>query len=376
METDFGSVTEARKRLWATDISKQGRDMSYWMSNGFVGKTTADMNTPVQRITELTETSRGTQVVMQLVADLTGDGTVADNKLEDNEESILNDTQVIEIDQLRHGVKSKGKMSEQATVIRFRATGKDQLGFWLSDKIDELLHLTAAGRSYTLRTDGSTRSSSQLPQLNFAAQVVAASSARILYGGDATSEDDLVAEDIITWNLLVSACAYAKRKQLKPIRSMGREHYVVLLSSEQMRDIKLDSTYQTIVRTAGPRGDNNPLFRNASAVVDGLILHEHNKTFNTIGATSGSAKWGTGNDVDGAQALLLGAQALGFATVGKAEYSESDKTDYGNRPGIAYGRIFGMLKPQYMSRPDGNSAQDFGVISIKTAAAETYTPAA
>lgn len=375
-DTDFGALTEARKRVWSAEISKQGRDQSYWMSNGFVGKNTADMSTPVQRITELTETGRGTQCIMQLVADLVGDGVVNDNMLEGNEEPLVNDEQLIEIDMLRNGIKSKGSMAEQATVIRFRSQAKDKLSFWLSEKIDELMHLTAAGRAYTLNTDGSTRGASELPQLSFAAQVVSASSGRLLYGGDATGEGDLVVADVMTWNLLVGACAFAKRKQIQPIRSGGRDHYVALLTSEQMRDLKTDSTYQTIVRTAGPRGDNNPLFRNAVAVVDGLIIHEHNKTYNTLGAVSGAAKWGTSNDVDGGQALFMGAQAMGFATIGNATYAESDRTDFGNRPGVGYGRKFGILKPQYISRPDGNVAQDYGLVTLKTAAAATYAPAA
>lgn len=372
--TDFGALTEARKRVWAAEVSNQGRDQSYWMANGFVGRNTADMSTPVQRITELTETERGLECIMQLVADLTGDGVAGDNKLEDNEEALVNDEQLITIDQLRHGCKSKGRMAEQSTVIRFRAQSKDKLSFWLSEKIDELMHLTAAGRAYTLNTDGSTRGASELPQLNFAAQVSAATSGRILYGGDATSEGSLAAGDIMTWNFLVGAQAYAKRKKIKPIMSNGRQHHVVLLSTEQLRDLKADATYQQNVGRAGPRGDSNPLFKNAVAVVDGLVIHEHNKVFNTLGATSGAAKWGVGLNLDGAQALLLGAQALGFATIGNAFWEESDSTDYKNRPGVAYGRIFGMLKPVYMSRPDSNTSQDFGILSLKTLASATYTP--
>jgi N4-gp56 family major capsid protein len=343
------------------------------MANGFVGRNTADMSTPVQRITELTETERGLSCVMQLVADLVGDGVVNDNKLTDNEEELINDSQEIYISMIRHGVKSAGRMAEQATVIRFRAQAKDKLAFWLSEKTDELLHLVAAGRAFTLNTDGSTRGASELPQLNFAAQVTAASSGRLLYGGDATGEGDLVAGDTMTWNLLVGAQAFAKRKKIKPVMSQGRQHYIVLMTTEQLRDLKLDSNYQTLVSKAAPRGDSNPLFKNAIAVVDGLVIHEHNKCFNTLGAVSGTAKWGTSNTVDGGQALLLGAQALGLATIGNAFWEEADTTDYSNRPGVAYGRMLGMLKPQYISRADGNVKQDFGVVCLKTAAAPTYT---
>jgi hypothetical protein len=99
-----------------------------------------------------------------------------------------------------------------------------------------------------------------------------------------------------------------------------------------------------------------------------VILHEHNKVYSTLGASSGS-KWGSGGTVEGAQALMLGAQALGFARIGDPEWAESDNTDYGNKPGIGYGRMMGMLKPQFRSRYDDNADEDFGVISLYTATA-------
>ena len=136
--TDFGALTDAQKRVWAAELTQEGRDQSFWLSNGFVGKTQKDMNSPVQRITDLTETGRGLECVMQLVADLTGDGVAGDNLLEGNEEALINDTQVIRIDQFRNGVRSKGEMAEQATVIRFRAQAKAKLSFWVAEKTDEV----------------------------------------------------------------------------------------------------------------------------------------------------------------------------------------------------------------------------------------------
>lgn len=103
-------------------------------------------------------------------------------------------------------------------------------------------------------------------------------------------------------------------------------------------------------------------------MVDGLILYEHPKTYNTLDAASGS-KFGAGGGIDGAQAMLIGAQALGLAMIGNAEWNESDNTDYNNRPGVAYGRLIGMLKPQFKSIYDGLAKEDFGIIQIFTAAA-------
>jgi N4-gp56 family major capsid protein len=368
MQTDFGALTEAQKRIWAGETWTQGRDESFWFSMGFIGKNETDMSRPIHRITKLTETERGTECVMQLVLDMQGDGVVGNNVLEGNEESLVNDAQTIRIDHLRHGVKSKGSMAEQATVIRFRATAKDKLAFWLADKVDELCFLTIAGRSYTLRTDGSTRGASQLSQLAFAADVAAASSGRILHAGSATNEGSLTANDTVSWNFLVGAKAFAERKRLKPIRDGGKNYYAVVLSTEGLRDLLKDSTYQTIVSRAAERGSKNPLFQNAVAVVQGLVIHSHAKVFNTLGLTSGN-RWGAGGTIHGAQHILMGAQALGLATIGNSQMAESDTTDYGDKPGIAFGRKFGLLKPQFKSVYDGNNREDFGVISLKTAAA-------
>ena len=365
--TDFGALSTARKKIWAAEIWQAGRDAAFWMKNGFMG---VGINNVIQRITELTKTERGDECVMQLVADLQGDGVAGDNILEGSEEALFNDSVSILIDQMRHGVRSKGTMAEQRTVVRFRTTAKEKLAFWFADKLDELMFLTAAGISYGLKTDGSTRVGSQLPSLSFASSVAAPTSGRVRFANAATSTATLVATDVMSWHMIVAMQAYAKRKKVKPIRDGGRDYYAMLMSTEQCRDLKNDVTYQTITRSAQARGPNNPLFQNALAVVDGVVIYEHNKTPNTLGLSSGS-KWGASGTVDGAQALMLGAQALGFATIGDMGYEESDNTDYKNRPGIAVGRIVGVLKPQFTSIPDANTKQDFGIVSLYTAAATT-----
>ena len=369
-QTNFGALSDAQKVMWADEVSIAGRDQNFWMANGFVGRNTADMTRPVQRITELTQTERGLTVIMQLVTELQQDGVVGDNTLEGNEEPLVNDAVQVNVDQLRHGVRSKGRVAEQSTVIRFRNVARDKLGFWLGDTIDELMFLTAAGRAYSLTTGGTARINSQLPSISFAADVVPASTNRIAYAGTATSEATIADTDKMTWNLLVGVNSFAKRKRIKPIRAGGKVYYAIVMSTEQMRDLKQDQTYQDLVAKGHVRGPNNPLFNNASAVVDGLILYEHPKVYSTLDAAGGS-KWGAGGNVDGAQAMLIGAQSLGLAMIGNAEWNESDNTDYKNRPGVAYGRMIGMLKPQFKSIYDGLLKEDFGVVTIKTAAAAT-----
>ena len=88
-ETDFGALNDLRKRGWSLRVSRQGRDQNFHMSNWFMGANTDDMSRPVSRITELTETERGTECVLPLVQDLTGGGVVDDNELEKNEEALF-----------------------------------------------------------------------------------------------------------------------------------------------------------------------------------------------------------------------------------------------------------------------------------------------
>lgn len=103
MLTDFGALTDLQKKVWSLQVSKQGRDDNFWMSNGFMGSSTDDTTKPIQKVTELTKTERGTEAVMPLVGDIAG-GVVGDNQLEGNEQPILADAQTIRIDQLRNGV--------------------------------------------------------------------------------------------------------------------------------------------------------------------------------------------------------------------------------------------------------------------------------
>jgi N4-gp56 family major capsid protein len=375
-QTDFGALTPLQKKVWLARVINAGRDDSFFFGKGgagLVGKGVEDATKPIHLITELTETERGSKVVIPLVQDLVNDGVVGDNKLEDNEEELVADEQEIEIDQLRHAVKRKGKMSEQRTTLRFRKQAKDKLSFWKYDTLDELMFLTASGVSYSKRTDGSDRAAtSQLNSLRFAGDITTPSTNRVIYAGTATSTATLTTSDKMNWNLIVQACALAKRKHVKPVRIGGKSHYIIVMSPEQARDLKVDSDYKSILSQAGSRGGKNELFTGAFAHIDGVYLYEHNKTYNTLGLAA-SSKWGASGTVDGAQALLLGAQALGFAELdGGSDWSESDNTDYGNKIGIAYSCIIGMLKTKYKSiyeNDTSNPSEDFSIISIYTAAA-------
>lgn len=373
--TNFGALTGMQKKLWSAYVISAGRDQSFWFGgNGFLSKGTRDATKPVHLVNELTETEKGAKCVLPLVHDLKGDGVVGDNMLEGNEEALTDDFIEIQIDQLRNGVKSRGRMSEQRTVIQFRVQAKDKLAFWKSDREDEMMFLVASGVAFTSKPDGSSRGVSQLPQLAFAADITAPTSNRTYYAGTATSTGTLTASDKMSWRGLNKLKAIAIRKRIKPLRIKGKPHYIVVMSPEQARDLRDDTDYKAALGQAAKRGDSNPLFTGDFATVNGLILYEHNKVYNTLGLASGS-KWGSGSTLDGAQALLVGAQSLGYAHIGQDSWEESDNTDYKNRKGMSYGCMVGMIKTVFDSIYDldsnnDNTSQDFALLSYYTAAAE------
>ena len=80
-----------------------------------------------------------------------------------------------------------------------------------------------------------------------------------MYAGAATSghadrqrQDDL--------GLDRPAKAFAKRKRVRPIRAGGRSFYIIVMSTEQCRDLEQSPDYKTLQAQAMPRGLDNPLF--------------------------------------------------------------------------------------------------------------------
>jgi N4-gp56 family major capsid protein len=338
--------------------------------NQFLGK---DSNSMIQHVTELKKSEKGARAVITLLTDLEGDGIAGDRTLEGNEEAMKSFDQVIRIDQLRHANRHEGRMADQKSVVNFREESRDKLAYWLGDRVDQLAFLTMSGVGYTVKNSGGTRVGSDLPYLEFAADVTAPSSKRFgRWNGTSkliewgTGNGSIAAADTPMWELFVQAKAYAKDHYIRGILGKGGEEtYHCFLGPQAMARLKLDSTYMQNLRYAQNRGDDNALFSGSSVKIDGIYFHEFRHVVNTRLAASGS-KWGAGGAVDGCQVLFCGAQALGMADIGNPEWVEKG-FDYENQQGISTGKILGFKKPQFYSQYSGGTTEDFGVISLYVA---------
>lgn len=365
--TNFSLLTNEQKTIWSMDLWRQARNQSF--INKFLGKGPQSM---VQHITELKKSEKGARAVITLLADLTGDGVAGDRTLEGNEEGMQTFDQVIRIDQLRNANRHEGRMADQKSVVEFRNNSRDVLSYWLSDRIDQLAFQALAGRSYALKPDGSSRATSDLQYLEFAADVSAPTSNRrgrwdntnkVFVAGGASSV--VTATDTPAWELFVQLKAYAKERYIRGVMDGGEETFHAFLTPTAMAKLKLDPTYMLNLRHAQQRGGENPLFSSTSVKIDGIYLHEFRHVPNTRGAASGS-KYGGSGTVDGCQVLFCGAQALGMADIGAPEWVEKG-FDYENQQGVSVGKILGFLKPKFASIYESNSVEDFGVVSAYVA---------
>lgn len=299
---------------------------------------------------------------MFLVADLVGDGVVGDNEREGMEEDMQSYEQIIGIDLISHGVKNKGKMSEQKTVIQFRKHGKDKLSYWLANRLDQLAFLTLSGIGYDKMCNGANRASTAFSTLAFASQVSPPSSKRsLMWNGTnlvLSNTASITTGFLPSYKMITALVAYAKDHYIKPLLSGGKEYYVLLVKPGTLASLKNDADYKNAVINAAPSGKDNPFFSGATVTLDGVVLHEHNLVYSTTGAT---VKWG-GGAIEGTRTLFCGAQALGMSDIGAPEWDE--KTfQYGSQTGINVDKMFGFLKPKFHSIYDG-SVQDFGVIAV------------
>ena len=293
---------------------------------------------------------------------------ITDNEREGNEEEMKTYNDKITIDLISHGVRQKGKLAEQKTVVNFRENAKDRLAYWLANRMDQLAFLTLSGVSYAYANNGAARTSGAFASLAFAADVEAPTSKRHrrwdstlgLQPADTTAVDST---DVLTYKACVDMVVYAKTHYIKPLNVGGKEYYVVFIRPEGLAQLKKDSDYQLAVKNlALKEGQDSPWFTGGIVTVDGLVFHEHRLVYNTLGATSGVDKWGAGNLVDGARLLLCGPQALGFADLGAPEWSEK-WFNYDASPGVNIDKMFGFLKPKFYSIYD-KSVEHFGCLCV------------
>ena len=376
--TDFGALTTEELKVWSMDLWKVARKKSFWEQ--FTG---TDENAPLQRITEFKKDMKGAKAVITLVPDVQGRGVIGDEQLTGNEAAMSAYDFVFEVDQQRQGVKSKGRMTEQKSVVDFRKTARNSLGYWLADMRDTLITLKLSGYDFNIKLDSSANTPGgahdTLANLAFAGAVAPTSKRKLALRLNGSTKEIVVGSEAdvadaelrtFTYADIVNLKAMARERGIKPVRDAGgNEMFHLIMAPTAFAKLKLDSDFISNVRHAGVRGDTNSLFRGTtnSVMVDGVMIHDSFYIVTTRGVSAPN-KFGATGGAEGQRALFLGAQAGGVADIGDMGWHESDVNDYGNQPGIAISKIWGIGKTQFKgSWDDHANLQDFGIITVDSA---------
>ena len=343
MDTNYSLNHPLAVKRWSKGLMKESLKSTSVMQ--FMGTSS---NNIVQIKTELGKEA-GDKVTFGLRLQLDGAGIAGDDTLEGNEEALVTYSDSVTIDQLRHAVRSKGKMSEQRVPFTVRDESRDGLADWWADRYDTAFFNQVCGNTGQSDTRYTGMQATVAPSTN-----------RIIYQNQA-SEASLTASDTFTLELIDYAVEMAMtggsstdQIPLVPLRIGNEKKFVMFLHPYQVTDLRTNtSTGQWLdiqkAAMSGGKVSGNPIFTGALGEYNGVVLHQNTRVPSVTTSTR--------------RAVLCGAQAVAMAygrNKNKNTYSWNEELfDYGNQLGVSAGCIWGMKKTQFNS-------EDFGVVTVST----------
>lgn len=128
--TNYGVNANEAVKLWSRRLAREVLKATY------IQKFIGEGDDSVIQLRNDTKKGPGDRVRVTLRMQLTGDGVTGDGTLEGNEESLTTYTDDFLINQLRHAVRSAGKMSEQRIPFSVREEAMSGLRDWWADRMD------------------------------------------------------------------------------------------------------------------------------------------------------------------------------------------------------------------------------------------------
>lgn len=334
-----------------------------------------DENSVIQMKEDLTK-KKGDRITYALVNRLTNDATTGVTTLVGNEEDLVSRSHMLTVDKRRNAVVVP-EMAEQKSAIPLRNAAKAMLKSWaLEDTRNLIIKALNSFRDGTTVSTWTTGAELQALGATLHDQWQVDNADRILFGAYGTHATDFSAghaqvdntSDKMTATLLTNAKIMAGQASPKvtPIRIDGDEEwYVCFMHSYQLRDLVLsDTTFQAAQREARERSKDNPLFRGADYLWNGIIIKE----IPEMPLVAASSVTG-GASIVTACAKLCGAQALGFGIAKRWASKVRSEDDYGDKAGVGIEQIYGIEKLCFGSGTgDTDDLKQNGVVDIWTAA--------
>lgn len=350
-QTSYGVNANEAVKLWSRRLAREALKATY------IQKFMGEGDDSVIQIKNDMKKGPGDRIRCTLRMQLSGDGVQGDGTLEGNEESLTTYTDDFVINQLRHAVRSAGKMSEQRVPFSVREEAMSGLRDWYADRMDTWFFNQCAGNTAVTDTRYTGNQATTAPTAG--RKVFTTGSADETVQADSTKVMTLAVIDKCVETAKVST------PLIRPINISGGKHYVMFLHPYQVYDLRTSTStgqwldIQKAAMSGGKVGEN-PIFSGALGVYNGVILHESTRVPVGVHSSTGAQQTST------RRALFCGAQAAMIGFGQGHSFKEFDwyeeLFDYGNQLGVKAGVIAGLKKTVYNS-------VDFGTITATTYAA-------
>lgn len=344
--TSYGVNDALAVKLWSKKLFQESLKAT-WFSK-FMGKSSSSLI----QIKDETGKGAGDKITIGLRMQLTGDGVLEDGTLEGNEEALTTYSDSVFINQLRHAVRSGGKMSEQRIPFSVREEARSGLEDWWANRLDTAFFNQLGGNTAVTDTRYTGNQAAIAPD---AAHKV------YLNGSADESATSTYVFDITVIDKCVEK-AKTSTVPIRPIRVGGEDKFVMFLHPYQvynMRTVTSTGQWLDIQKAAlsGGKESGNSIYNGAIGEYNGVILHESTRVPFGVNSSTGAAISTVRRAIfAGAQA---GVMAYGKDTAGGEMSWTEELFDYKNQLGVSAGMIFGIKKTQF------NSA-DFGTIVVPT----------
>lgn len=344
--TSYGVNNPAAVKLWSRKLFHEALKAT-WMYK-FIGK---DSNNVIQMHDD-TSKGAGDRVRVILRMLLSGNGIQGDGTLEGNEEALTTFTDDLLVDQLRHAVRSGGKMSEQRIPFSVREEARLGLQDWWADRMDTWAFNQLAGN--TVQSDTRFTGNNSVTEAD--------ADHKQVVGVNTTTDQTISATGsscVATINMIDSAVESAKTLEpmIRPIKLKGEDKYVMFFHPFQVFNLRTTSdTGQWLdIQKAAVQGHgkyDSPIYNGAMGEYNGVVIHESSRV--PKGHTSGT------ENASVRRAIFCGAQA-GHIAFGQghapSKYSWVEELfDYNNQLGVSAGCISGLKKAIF-------NGKDFGTIA-------------
>jgi len=347
--TSYGVNNALAGKAWSKKLFVDALKKTYF--GKFMGKTA----TSLIQIKDEVSKGPGDRITIGLRMQLSGDGVQGDGTLEGNEESLTTYSDNVYIDQLRHAVRSSGKMSEQRVPFSVRDEAKSGLEDWWAGRLDAWFFNQLAGNTAVSDTRYTGNQAAVAPSTN----------RKVFVNGSA--DESQTSTYVFNLNLIDKCVERAGTYSptIRPIKVNGEDKYVMFLHPYQVYDLRTSTSsgqWLDIQKAAmmGGQIDKNPIYTGALGEYNNVILHQAYRVPTGVNSSTGAAISTV------RRAIFCGAQAACMAYGQKDQGGEmswvEELFDYQNQLGVSAGMIAGLKKTQFNS-------EDFGTITVSTYAA-------